>query len=880
MKYFRVELSMLILSLSASICGPAAAKQYYAHEVVEDEYGVIAPWYQGQNGQCDFRVRIAMETLKRYPWADAGDAVTPAPCFVFDGRWLIDSEGKITIPDRNVKGADNHGIPNKDWTNGDLGSRAYRGIFGFIEYYRYTGDPAALSYIKLFADYILDYCQTPEEHPWPRILISCPTRGKLYCQCEPTGFIQLDHVAGAGTALVKAYKLTGEERWLNSAQHWADLFAEHCNFATGGSPWPRYANPEDVPWGSQPDGNRMTGGAAWVVAFLDELIEMGYTGSDNSLVKARDAGRAYLREVLLPKWADNPSWGYNYWDGKSPSSNHNVVYNASRYLMHNPEYFPNWQNDVRNIMTVMLNRTSINPTGKTGVYSGAWAHPESTGCCGDANGYGPQRTAGLFLEYAKLTGSDWAREIGRRMSILSSYDIKENGVVLDSLFGNRARVANRWFSIAVCNPILFFLRNMSFLPAELGANRENHIMSVSSVVRSVEYAKGNISYTTFDAVAPAVDVLRVAFRPEVIQADGQILKLSNDSNQNGYRLQGLAGGDFLVTIRHDGAQNITIKGNDPQEQIDNTELQYEGQWKILAGGEKSKNTVHTTSEKGASASYRFVGNQVRVIGEVNPRGGRAEVYIDGEKQRSGIDFWCPYTRIGQVLYYKNGLKAGEHTIKIVGQGEGNPLSQGKNIYIDAIQYSAAEGNSGFGTGGGPTESQRFLLGYAGREPYVDSQGKAWRPTCEVCIPPIAGKKFDTVETTWWTTPQTQMIENSADPELYKYGMHNKEFKVNFTVGPGTYHVRIKLAETRKDVKPADRSLTILINDQEVVAEMDTAATAGGFNRAVDLVFNDIQPQNGIIAVIFRNQANGEAAAQAVEVGPGKADKGVEPVTVK
>ena len=57
------------------------AKKYFAHPVVEDRYGVIAPWYRGQNGQCDFRVRIAAETLKRYPWTEPGKAVMPAPAF-------------------------------------------------------------------------------------------------------------------------------------------------------------------------------------------------------------------------------------------------------------------------------------------------------------------------------------------------------------------------------------------------------------------------------------------------------------------------------------------------------------------------------------------------------------------------------------------------------------------------------------------------------------------------------------------------------------------------------------------------------------------------------------------------------------------------------
>ena len=61
------------------------AKDYFGHPVVEDRYGVIAPWYRGQNGQCDFRARISEETLKRYPWTEAGTTAMQGPHHIFNG---------------------------------------------------------------------------------------------------------------------------------------------------------------------------------------------------------------------------------------------------------------------------------------------------------------------------------------------------------------------------------------------------------------------------------------------------------------------------------------------------------------------------------------------------------------------------------------------------------------------------------------------------------------------------------------------------------------------------------------------------------------------------------------------------------------------------
>ncbi len=68
-------------------------------------------------------------------------------------------------------------------------------------------------------------------------------------------------------------------------------------------------------------------------------------------------------------------------------------------------------------------------------------------------------------------------------------------------------------------------------------------------------------------------------------------------------------------------------------------------------------------------------------------------------------------------------------------------------------------------------------------------------------------------------------------------------------------------------------MTIHLNGREVVKEMDVVATAGGFYRAVDLVFSNVRPQNGVIGLRFTGQAGGQAMVQAIEVGPGDGGTG-------
>src|SRR5438552_15364315 len=72
-------------------------KHYYAHDAVEDSQGVIAPWYQGQNGQVDLRVRVAAEFLKRYPWVDNSESVMAGPHWVFNARVDLGDDGVIHV---------------------------------------------------------------------------------------------------------------------------------------------------------------------------------------------------------------------------------------------------------------------------------------------------------------------------------------------------------------------------------------------------------------------------------------------------------------------------------------------------------------------------------------------------------------------------------------------------------------------------------------------------------------------------------------------------------------------------------------------------------------------------------------------------------------
>lgn len=805
---------------------------YYAHETQEDEHGVLAPWYKGQNGQLDERVRIAIEVYKRYPWIARDRAVMAAPDFIYNSHWSITDEGEIQIPETT------------DWMCGDLSQRAWSIIKGLTDYYRYSGDPIAFTYITLTADYVLEYALTDADHEWPRFPISTPTRGKIYGKCIQETRIQLDLCARLGEDILTAYKLTGDERYWEAAKHWADVFGEKCNYDPEFPPWDRYVDPSVVGW-----SDKLTGSTTMICQFLDEVIATGYTGEDGAILRARDAGRAYIRHQLLPRWTENEVWGRQYWDWDNPVTC-GIVSMCVDYMLAHRGAFPNWKNDLRNIMPLVFCRNGVDPNSCGDTYSGAWAFPESSTCCGTSLSYNQYTAAPTWIRYGVIADSEWAREIGRRMIIMATYDSELNGVVKDGLFGEPV-ATGEWSNLAHPWPLCQVMEAMAWMPETFGPARENHVMRSTSVVNWIEYGDGRIAYTTFDAPPETVDVVRLAFMPESIMVDEKVLVERPQLDRNGYRIDTLSNGDCIVTIRHDNAKRVEIRGDDPQE--------------IIAGEAFKKD--------GASMACMFVGNQVRIVGDVGPEGGLAEVYVDGKKQQTFVDCWNPKPRANQIVYSRSGLKEGDHELRIVALGKGNPISKGSTMPVRGVQYSAAQGDSDIASGGGPIGAQRMIFGYTGRKDYVDSKGNAWKPAAEFVI--RSGYGRDVFRDALWTERRTMYIGNTEDPELYRYGIHGKAFWVNVTVGPGKYKVRLLFANTplhwflEQDPEGGfvKRVLNADINGERVISEMNVDEAAGGTFRAYDAVFENIEPKNGIIEVRLTGCGEREAILQALEVVP-------------
>ena len=92
--------------------------------------------------------------------------------------------------------------------------------------------------------------------------------------------------------------------------------------------------------------------------------------------------------------------------------------------------------------------------------------------------------------------------------------------------------------------------------------------------------------------------LRLAFKPTAVTGDGLSLSLQPDLRNNGYTLQQLKDGDWIVRVRHDLAKNMVVRGtDDPQQQIDDAEIKFEGKWDQKKDDSAFGGGLHLTSDK-------------------------------------------------------------------------------------------------------------------------------------------------------------------------------------------------------------------------------------------------------------------------------------------
>ena len=167
-------------------------------------------------------------------------------------------------------------------------------------------------------------------------------------------------------------------------------------------------------------------------------------------------------------------------------------------------------------------------------------------CCSSAGlGSDTARWAAVNALYFEKTGDARARDAAFRSLSYATYFAESDGRT--SCCGQSLGTFQYWFSDGYSDYLRSFNWAMAAMP-DLAPDGQSHLLGSTSVVQAVTYGHDRIAYRTFER--NGTDVLRLAFRPRSITAGGHALQERRDLTAEGYTLQPLDGGGFVLRIHH------------------------------------------------------------------------------------------------------------------------------------------------------------------------------------------------------------------------------------------------------------------------------------------------------------------------------------------
>jgi poly(3-hydroxybutyrate) depolymerase len=434
-------------------------------------------------------------------------------------------------------------------------------VDSLVGWYPYSGDRRAIATVREMLDYQLAHGTTPARWGWPRVPLTSSCAGdRQYGHCLaglPRSFyggIEPDKVALLGLGYLRFYELTGQRRYLRAALNAANALARHVRPGDAArTPWPFRVNART---GAVLDGAQYGGLVVAPVELFDELLRLRLGSA--SYRRARTLAWDWILEHPL-----NPqSRAWNRWSGfyedvpYNPASRNQVPPTlTARYLLTREDpgaADPQWRPHVESMLEWV--RSSLG----RGAFLGAWGIDEQfargrPGCCSRAGlGSTTSRWAAMnALLYAR-TGDERARELAFRSLNYATYFALNDGRI--ACCGRRPQ-NTYWFSDGYGDYLRSFNWAMAAIP-EFAPKRQNHLLGSSSVVQAVSYGRAGVGYRTFDA--RAVDVLRLAYRPAGVRAGGRTLPPVDELTGDGYTVEPLGGGDYVVRVRHERARSVFV----------------------------------------------------------------------------------------------------------------------------------------------------------------------------------------------------------------------------------------------------------------------------------------------------------------------------------
>jgi hypothetical protein len=543
---------LLLLAISAPLFGQQR-NRINGHPVVLDSQGKLLSWMTPQERAYDHVVKLAWNFIENKVPEEANGLKV----------YLVHS----TFDPSTLRGT--------DWPHNPAGLYAMF-VDSALAYYTYSGDTVALDRVREMLDYQLAHGTTSAGWEWARVPYASSDAGSTeyfgaddvkYCEKERPGSgacgrgdghfaIQPDKVGELGVGYLKFYELTGEAKYRDAALACANALAAHVRRGdVSHSPWPFrvFAHTNHI-------REEYTAHVIANVRLFDELVRLAL-GNSASYQDARRLAWDWLMKYPMK----NNLWGAYFEDIPIDTNLRNWnQYSAgetARYLLQHPETDPDWKAHAGGLLS-WIEKTFAVDVPATPQYRQMQQEPVQYGKQWGANviseqtvedmdkmGSHTSRYASLCALSYEKTGDESLREKAFRSFNWATYMAHEDGLITEAMAESEF-----WYSDGYADYIRHFLAGMGSVP-EWSPGGESHLLRSSSVVRKVKYSPQELSYSTFDE--SATEVLRLAFRPTRVTADGTPLHQRSDLSEPGWTFETSTG---ILRVRHEKARDLVVSG--------------------------------------------------------------------------------------------------------------------------------------------------------------------------------------------------------------------------------------------------------------------------------------------------------------------------------
>jgi hypothetical protein len=119
--------------------------------------------------------------------------------------------------------------------------------------------------------------------------------------------------------------------------------------------------------------------------------------------------------------------------------------------------------------------------------------------------------------------------------------------------------------------------------------------------------------------------------------------------------------------------------------VDNSAWKWQGDWTKTK--DRQGVVAKVTNTPGSEATLEFNGTGLALVSNLSDHGGRADVYIDGQKSELVADAYIVPNTVDDDLWRVFGLTSGEHTVRIVLREDSDERSKGHRLMLcRAIVY--------------------------------------------------------------------------------------------------------------------------------------------------------------------------------------------------